>query len=69
MNPEFDIESLEGWLVKKKRREKSSLFGSDTKRWFKVRKVEVIILLQTCYDAINGYRVGKLWCGIDLVLF
>lgn len=40
---DFDIESLEGWLVKKKRKEKSSnLFGSDTKRWFKVRKVEVV---------------------------
>jgi hypothetical protein len=33
----IDINSLEGWLVKKKNSKK--VFGADVKRWFKIEKV------------------------------
>lgn len=36
-----ELECLEGWLIKKKRADKVSYFGGDTKRWFKMQKLKV----------------------------
>ena len=40
----IELESLEGWLLKKKRKDKNKLFGmlgEDTRRWFKIQKLKV----------------------------
>lgn len=41
----MDVDSLEGWLLKKKGKDKSSYlssaFSSDNRRWFKVKEVQV----------------------------
>ena len=40
----LDISVLEGWLIKKKTKEHGmKLFGSDTRRWFKMQKLKSVV--------------------------
>ena len=43
------IESLGGWLMKRKTNEGFSMFSKDNKRWFKVQEVQVIEFLFSVY--------------------
>jgi hypothetical protein len=43
MSTHVEIESLEGWLMKKKKQSALSFLGSENKRWFKVKEVQVLL--------------------------
>eukprot|EP01035_Chromulina_nebulosa_P019336 gene19336-25200_t len=59
------IESLEGWLIKKKSNENTSfsLFKKDNKRWFKVKQVKGSegIELALCYYKTSKDKDAKGW--------
>lgn len=56
----LDISVLEGWLIKKKTKEHGlKLFGSDTRRWFKMQKLKsqvVYMLMNLCNLDIGWTR-------------
>ena len=59
-----DIGTLEGWLCKKKSKDKGmSLFGGDTRRWFKVIEVKGMESkeLAFCYFKSQKEKEAKGW--------
>jgi len=49
-----ELEALEGWLIKKKRKEKTNFFGKDTKRWFKIQKIKGSMMDDLCMCYFKG---------------
>lgn len=50
----MELEALEGWLIKKKRPDKTSFFGKDTKRWFKIQKIKGSAMDDLCMCYFKG---------------